>query len=105
MKKIPLLILLFPVFSAAQTLAPPTPGAGATLQDFIGLLIKIIQSVGIPALVVSIVYAGFILLTAGDNEAQISKGKTWVMWTLVGAIIILGAQVIANMVFDTAALF
>ena len=87
------------------TLSNPSPGGGATLQDFIGLLIKIIQAVGIPALVVAIIYAGYTLLTAGGNEVQITTGKVWIFWTLIGAAIILGAQVIADAVFNTAALF
>lgn len=89
----------------AVTLSNPSPGGGATLQDFIGLLIKIIQSVGIPALVVAIIYAGYKLLTAGGNEKQISEAKVWIFWTLIGAAIILGAQQIADTVFNTAALF
>ena len=101
------LSLAHSVFAAAPVakLSNPSPGGGATLQDFIGLLIKIIQSVGIPALVVAIIYAGYILLTAGGNEAEITKGKVWIFWTLIGAAIVLGAQLIADTVFNTAALF
>ncbi len=91
--------------AAAPKLGPPTPGAGATLQDFIALLIKIIQAVGIPMLVVAIIYAGYTLMTAGGNEEQISKAKTWIFWTLIGAAIILSAQVIADLIFATAGLF
>lgn len=100
------ILATLPLSASAQAkLSNPSPGGGATLQDFIELLIKIIQSVGIPALVIAIIYSGFILLTAGGNEAQISKGKTWIFWTLIGAAIILGAQVIADTVFNTAAVF
>jgi hypothetical protein len=56
-------------------------------------------------LTVAIIYSGYLLLSAGGNEAEVTKAKTWILWTLVGAAIILGAQVIADMVFDTAALF
>ncbi len=97
--------LLAPLSVGAQKLSNPTPGGGATLQDFIALLIEIIQAVGIPALVLAIIYSGFILLTAGGNEQQIAKGKTWITWTLVGAAIIVSAQLISNVVFDTASQF
>jgi small-conductance mechanosensitive channel len=102
------LLLVLPLVSCAApaaTLSNPSPGGGATLQDFIALLIKIIQAVGIPALVVAIIYSGYILLTAGGNEVQITKGKVWIFWTLIGAAIVMGAQVIADAVFATAALF
>ena len=88
-----LLAFLAPGFAFAQPvidrLAPPTPGGGATLQEFIALLIEIIQSVAIPALALSIIYAGFLFVTARGNEAQLTKAKTWLVWTLVGAAIIL----------------
>lgn len=99
------LLVLVPLSVSAQKLSNPTPGGGATLQDFIALLIEIIQAVGIPALVLAIIYSGFILLTAGGNEQQIVKGKTWITWTLIGAAIILSAQLISNVVFDTASQF
>ncbi len=97
----------FSRFALAQApkLIQPAPGSGATLQDFIALLIEIMQAVGIPFLVICIIYSGYILLTAGGNEEQITRGKLWIFWTLVGAAIILSAQVIANLVYGTANLF
>ena len=97
---------LFPMVLLAQTtLHNPTPGGGATLKDFICLLIEIVQAVGIPLLVCFMIYAGYLFLTAKDNEAQISKAKVLAFSTFIGAVIILGAAVIANMVFDTAQTF
>ena len=90
---------------AATKLAQPASGSGATLQDFIAVLIEIIQAIGIPVLVVCIIYAGYIIVTAGGNEEKVTKGKTWIFWTLIGAAIILSAQVIADLVYSTAGLF
>ena len=97
-----------PYFAHAQApvhLSNPTPGGGATLKDFIYLLIEIIQMVGVPALVIAIIYAGFLLMTAGDNEQQRTRGKMWVVWVLVGAAIVLGAQVLADVAYGTASAF
>ncbi len=105
MKYLLTVFLFAPYVAAAQKLAAPTPGGGATLEEFIRLLIKIVQSVGIPFLVVALVYSGFVLVTAKDNEAQISKAKIWILWTIVGAAIILSAQVIADVVYGTAKSF
>lgn len=101
----PLLLAGAQQVAAATTLKQPAPGSGATLQDFIAVLIKIIQAIGIPVLVVCIIYAGYIIVAAGGNEDQVTKGKTWIFWTLIGAAIIVSAQVIANLVYDTAGLF
>ncbi len=110
-QKISRIVLLISLLTSASrlfamtTLAQPAPGSGATLQDFIAVLIKIIQAIGIPILVICIIYAGYIIVTAGGNEEKVTKGKTWIFWTLIGAAIILSAQVIANLVYDTAGLF
>ena len=97
--------LFAPVVALAQKLPNPAPGAGGTLEEFVNLLITIVQWVAIPALAVCIIYAGFILVSAGGNDEQITKGKQWILWTLVGASIILGAHVIADIVFGTAEIF
>ncbi len=99
-----LLAVASPVFALTK-LAQPAPGSGKTLQDFIALLIEIIQAIGIPLLVICIIYAGFIIVTADGNEEKVTKGKTWIFWTLIGAAIIVSAQVIANLVYSTAGLF
>ena len=56
-------------------------------------------------LVIAIIYAGFLVVTSGGNEQQRTKGKMWVIWVLIGASIVLGAQVIADMVYGTASAF
>ena len=91
--------------SPSVTLGNPTPGAGSTLEDFVYLLIDIVQWIALPVLAVCIIYAGFILVSAGGNEQQITKGKLWIIWTLVGAAIVLGSRVIADIVFGTASSF
>ena|SRR3989338_2953882 len=99
-----LLLLPLPVF--AQTmLTNPTPKGGATLKEFIDLLITILQSVLIPALVVLMIYAGYQMVTAGGNEEQVTKAKMWIIWTLVGAAIILSAHVLADLIYNTMQLF
>ena len=86
-------------------LGNPTPGAGATLQDFIYLLIDIMQWVILPLLALAIIYAGFTLVTAGGDPQKITKGKLWLLSTLIGAAVVLSARVIAGIVFGTASLF
>ncbi len=92
----------FPYLAHATKLGPPTASLGGTLQDFMYLLINIIQAVGIPILVVCIIYSGYLLVSAGGNEQQVTKAKSWILWTIVGAAIILGAEVVADLIFTTA---
>ena len=98
---VPLTVLAGPF----NTLNNPTPKGGTTFQEFIYLLVQIAQLVGIPILVVCIIYSGFLMVTAGGNEEQVSKAKLWIFWTLVGAAIILGAKVLADLIKGTASAF
>ncbi len=87
------------------TLNNPTPAGGNTFQDFIYLLVQITQMIGVPLLVVCLIYAGFLMVTASGNEEQLKKSKLWFIWTVVGATIILGARVLADLIKGTASAF
>jgi hypothetical protein len=105
---VPAALLSFALLAHAAevvTLNNPAPGAGATMEDFIYLLINIMQMVAVPALTVCVIYAGYLMATAAGNEEQITKSKMWFLWTLVGGAIVLGAEVIADIVYGTAELF
>ena len=97
--------LLPPVALATPTLNNPAPGAGLTLQDFIMMLLNIMQAVLIPVVVVAIIYSGFLMVSAGGNEQNVTKARVVIVWTLVGAAIIMGAKAIAQLAFNTGALF
>ncbi len=93
----------FPCLAYAQPkLNQPAPGVGLTMNDFILWLIQIIQAVGTPLLVIAIIYAGFKFVTAQGKEDELSKAKVTILWTLVGAAIIISAQVIAGYIKNTA---
>ena len=42
-----------------------------------------------------LVYVGFLFVTAQGNETKITAAKSGLLWTVVGALILLGAQAIA----------
>lgn len=72
-----------------------------SIPEFLLALVDIVFLFGMPIIVIFIIYAGFLFVTAGDNEAQISKAKTTIMWTLIGAAVLIGAKVIAMAVQTT----
>ncbi|MCI0566386.1 TrbC/VirB2 family protein [bacterium] len=79
--------------SAQQATAPlpsPTPGI-PTLYAFVQAILSIIVKVGIPIIVIFIVFAGFHLLTAQGNEEKLKVGKRSIVWAVIGAAVILGA--------------
>jgi len=46
--------------------------------------------------VIMIIYAGFLMLTAGGDEKQVGKAKTLIIWAGVGIIIILLSYAIVS---------
>lgn len=85
-------------------LANPTPAIG-TLPILIATLIKIIQMVVIPALVVLLIRSGFLIVTANGDEKKLIEGRSAFIWAVVGSAILLGAYVIAEMIQATMNLF
>jgi hypothetical protein len=72
-----------------------------TIPEFLLAIVDLVFLFGMPIIVMFIVYAGFLFVTAGDNESQISKAKTTITWTLIGAAVLIGAKVIAMAIQTT----
>ena len=66
-----------------------------TIPCFLLMLVDFVLLVGVPILVMCIIYAGFMFVTGGDNEAKIGKARTALTWTLVGGLVLFGAKAIA----------
>lgn len=77
------------------------PLAFRTLQEFFTALLEVIVLIGIPVVVLAIIFVGFLFVTAQGNEQKISSAKRALVWTLLGALLILGAQVLATAVEGT----
>lgn len=94
-------------------LVQANPGAGgATIQNPLGanntsvqaLLLKImniVAMVGGIVVVFFIIYSGFKFVTAGDSDSDRSKARDIFYATVIGGAILLGADVIANVVVNT----
>lgn len=72
-----------------------------TLPDFIAAILRIAVMVITPLLVVCILYAGFLFVSAQGNEAQITKAKMVLLWTVIGGGVALGAQIFASAIQGT----
>jgi hypothetical protein len=88
------------IASAQTRLQNPIPSVGG-LNQFILLLITIMQWVLTPIFVVLLVFAGYMLVTAQGDEKKLQIGKQAIVWSIVGGLIIFGAQVIATAIKGT----
>jgi hypothetical protein len=71
---------------------------GVTAQTVPELLVATVNLallLGTPVIVIFIIYTGFLFVSAGGDPAGIKKARTSLTWTLVGALVLLGAKGLA----------
>ena len=112
-----LIIVLVPFLTFAQNGTPPDNttsinitnpakcGGGNDCSDLISLLRAILNNVVMPvaavAVVMWIIWAGFSYLMAQGNEKKIEVAHQRLLWSLIGAGILLGAAGISAVVQST----
>lgn len=97
----------------------PTPGVGSgqqnlnldlhlqnplsvnTLQEFIKKFLDVVLTIAIPVIALFIIYSGFLFVTAQGNSKKLTDAKNTLLYTIIGAAILLGAWVLASAVAET----
>lgn len=74
---------------------PVTYGSITNIPCLIVALVDLILLIGVPIIVIFIIYSGFLFVKSGDNESEVNKARTVFMWTVIGALVLLGAKAIA----------
>ncbi len=70
-------------------------GAGTSLPVLLKDILQLIVQVGTVVIVLMLVYVGFLFVTARGEPGKITAARTALLWTVVGALILLGAQAIS----------
>ena len=77
-------------------------GAGITdIPSFITAILNIVLVVGVPIVTLAIIYCGFLFVKAQGNPAELEKAKKTLVYTLIGAALLLGSFVIAQAIQGT----
>ncbi len=88
-----------------KVINPLCPDGGDNcIQDIPTLLNKILDALMlflVPIVVLFIIYAGFLFVMAQGNDVKLTKAKSVLGWTLVGAAILLGAKIITTVLSST----
>ncbi|GEM_PF-1256754 len=66
-----------------------------SIQELLILLLSFIVKIGSVIVVLMVIIVGFRFVFARGNPSELEKARSMLLWTLVGALIILGAQAIA----------
>jgi len=72
-----------------------------TIPKFINAIVEAVLVIGIPIVVLAIIYTGFLFVKAQGNSEELTKAKKALLYTLIGAALLLGAFVIANAIQAT----
>ncbi len=74
------------------------------ITDMTGLLrvvLSAFMAIMFPITVLFIVYTGFLFLTAQGNPAKISQAKEYLIYTIIGALLILGSYALSTAIRAT----
>lgn len=72
-----------------------------SVEEFFVEFIRLLVRVGFIIVTVAIMIVGFMFVTAQGNEEKLRKAREALLWTLVGAVILLGAEAIALVIQTT----
>ena len=107
-------ILLFAMDALAQPTSgnnPPTSGNSmnelknplqiGTIEGFLVAIIQILVVFATPIIVLFIMYAGYLFVTARGDTGKLEDAKRALLWSVVGGVIVLGAELIAQIIKGT----
>lgn len=94
------------MFLPRKALAACKSGGGAglqnpicfdTLQGFLTALLGLVVQIAFPVVILFIVYIGFRFVqhSATGNAEELKKDRELIVWAIVGALIVLGAQALS----------
>lgn len=103
------LMLIVPIFSFAQPISGTPSDIGKIVNplstDSIPELIKTILEgvikLGVPVIALAIIYSGFLFVAARGNPEKITKAKDTLIYTLIGAALLLGSWALAQLITET----
>ncbi len=76
-------------------------GTGTTLEVFLQRILAVVIRVGSIVVILMLVYTGYSFVAARGAPAEIENAKKMLLWTVIGALILLGAQAIASGILAT----
>jgi hypothetical protein len=88
-------------FAQNQTLMNPLSAQYSTIPGFISGALKVLVQVSLPIITLFIVYAGFKFVAARGNPGKLSEARTNFVYVILGALLILGAWIIATIIGGT----
>ncbi len=90
-----------PLFASAQSTGLQNPLHAQSIAEFIASALKVLVIVALPIITLFIVISGFMFVFARGNESKLTDAKKNFVYVIIGALLILGAWVIATLIGGT----
>lgn len=74
-----------------------------SLPELLHAILAAVVELGTIVLGIMLVYVGFLFVSARGNPEEISKARSALIWTLIGGLILLGAEAISLVIQSTVA--
>lgn len=105
-------VIFFSVVSTAMAqVTSPGPGGQSgsfqnplkftSLDQFLTGLLEVIIQIGFPLVVLAIIWTGFLFVKAQGDVTELKTAKQAFFWTLIGALLVLGAFVLSELIQST----
>lgn len=72
-----------------------------SIPEFLALVLQGVVQIGSMILVLALIWVGFLFVAAQGNEEKIKNARSALVWTVVGGLLLLGAQGIALVIHAT----
>lgn len=81
------------------------PLKATTISGFLLAVVDVILVFALPLIVLYIMYAGFLYVTARGEPGQITTARSALLWAIAGGVIVLGAKLIVSVIEGTIQAF
>ena len=96
-------VSLLPLVAAAQGtgIQNPLNSAYSNIPNFIAGVLRVMVQVGLPVVALAFLWSGFMFVKAQGAPGKLDEAKKNFMYVCIGALLILGAWVIATLIGNT----
>ena len=85
----------------AKGLDNPLDGRADNLLQLLELVLSAVIAIAFPVVVLFIIYSGFLFITAQGNEAKLAEAKRYILYTIIGGLIVLGSYALSRAISAT----
>lgn len=77
------------------------PIKAKTFQQLVEAILKVVVTIGTPIAILAIIYSGFLFVKARGKPEDLVTARTALLWTIIGVVVLLGAQLLATIIKGT----